>query len=144
MKDLTNEEADSLLSYLTKKYSDYLNDFSVHIGIKFFKGLKYLLLPLHISIGLIYEIIFAIWLLLGGSIYRSIYTSFRMFQTATRGQEVLWIAFLVELFPTIGNLAYPCQLIQLQETRKKLLNLLCMTFLLDWVKKSPVGEVKIR
>lgn len=112
-KQLTNEEADSLLSYLTNENtSDYLNDFGVHIGIKtFVKGFEYLLVPLLYTIGLIDEIIFAIWLLLGGPIYRSIYTSFRMVQTATRGQEVPWIAFLVGLFPTIGSLAYPCQLI---------------------------------
>lgn len=112
-KQLTDEEAESLLNCLTSENtSDYLNDFGIHIGIKIFiKGLEYLLVPLLYAIGLIDEIILAIWLLLGGPIYRSIYTSFRIFQTATKRQEIPWVAFLVGLLPTIGSLAYPCQLI---------------------------------
>ncbi|MCA1992281.1 MAG: hypothetical protein LDL41_09605, partial [Coleofasciculus sp. S288] len=110
---LKADEADYLLTRLhSERASDYLNDFGVHIGIKgFVKGLEYLLVPLLYSVGLIDEIVLIIWLLMGGPIYRTTYTSFRMLQAARDGYEIPWVAFIVGLIPTVGTLAYPCQMI---------------------------------
>ncbi len=120
-KQLINEEAESLLQQLQRESSsDYLNDFSVHLGIKIFiKSLEYLLVPVLYFVGLIDEFIFITWLIVGGPIYRTIYTSWRILEAAIAKQEIPWIVFLVGLIPTFGTLAYPCQIIYSAKGRKK-------------------------
>ena len=120
-KQITEAEAVYLLSSLKREStSDYLNDFSVHLGLKFFvKGLEYFLLPLLYTVGIIDELILATWLVMGGPIYRTIYTTFRAIQSIASGQEIPWIAFLVGLLPTVGTLAYPCQIIYSATGRRK-------------------------
>ncbi|MEA5506070.1 hypothetical protein VB735_23730 [Halotia wernerae UHCC 0503] len=112
-KQIKTEEAEYLYNRLSSENaSDYLNDFSVHFGIKLFvKSLEFLLVPFLYSLGLINETIVILWLIMGGPIYRTIYTIFRMIQLAKKSQEIPWIAFIVGLFPTFGTLAYPCQMI---------------------------------
>ncbi|MBD0384959.1 MAG: hypothetical protein ICV54_00130 [Nostoc sp. C3-bin3] len=120
-KQLLDEEADSLLQHLTQEStSDYLNDFSIHLGIKLFvKTIEYFLVPLLYVLGLIDEFIFITWLIIGGPIYRTIYTSWRILQAVLNGHEIPWIALFVGLIPTLGTLAYPSQIIYSAKGRKK-------------------------
>ncbi|WP_230967070.1 hypothetical protein [Nostoc commune] len=120
-KQLLDEEADSLLQHLKQEStSDYLNDFSIHLGIKvFIKTIEYFLVPLLYFLGLIDEFIFITWLIIGGPIYRTIYTSWRILQAALSGHEIPWIALFVGLIPTLGTLAYPSQIIYSAKGRKK-------------------------
>ncbi|ODH01068.1 hypothetical protein A4S05_30545 [Nostoc sp. KVJ20] len=120
-KQLMNEEANSLLQQLKQEStSDYLNYFSVHLGIKiFFKIIEYLLIPLLYVLGLIDEFIFITWLIIGGPVYRTAYTSWRILQAALSRHEIPWVAFFVGLIPTLGILAYPCQIIYSAKGRKK-------------------------
>lgn len=76
-------------------------------------------MPLLYIVGLIDEFIFITWLLVGGSVYRTIYTSWRSLQAAISQQEIPWIALLVELIPTAGILAYPCQIIWSAKGKKQ-------------------------
>ncbi|TVP58503.1 MAG: hypothetical protein EA343_21380 [Nodularia sp. (in: Bacteria)] len=110
---LKSEEADNLFTRLSSENaSAYLTDFGVHLGIKgFLKGLEILILPILYSTGIINEIVLILWFALGGPIYRSIYTSWRMIEEAREGREVPWLALIVGLLPTVGILAYPCQMI---------------------------------
>ncbi|MGF1676315.1 MAG: hypothetical protein ACFCUV_21910 [Rivularia sp. (in: cyanobacteria)] len=120
-KQLSHEEAVNLLeSFQQDSSSDYLNDFSVHLGIKLFvKSLEYLLVPLLYFVGLIDEFILITWLIVGGPVYRTIYTFPRILGTVFTGKEIPWVAFLVGLIPTFGTLAYPCQIIYSAKGRKK-------------------------
>ena len=120
-KHLLKEEASGLLQSLEReKSSEYLTDFGVHLGIKLFvKIIEYVLVPLLYIAGLIDEFIFITWLIVGGPVYRTIYTSWRALQAAIAGQEIPWIAFLVGLIPTVGILAYPCQIIWSAKGKKQ-------------------------
>jgi hypothetical protein len=92
---------------------EYLGDFGVHLGMKFFvKVTEYGIFPLIFAAGLINEIVLAIVLLTGGLIARTIYTTFRLFQAKAEGKEIPWVAFFLGMTPMLaGNLAYPCQII---------------------------------
>lgn len=120
-KQLTLEETEMLLQSLKREESSaYLNDFSVHVGIKvFIKTSEYILVPLLYMVGLIDEFIFITWLIIGGPIYRQVYTIFRMIQAVVNKQEIPWVAFLVGLLPTVGTLAYPCQIIYSSSGKNK-------------------------
>jgi hypothetical protein len=112
-KQLTSEAATDLSANLySENASNYLNDFGVHVGIKGFITLfDYVLIPILYSVGIIDEIVSLTWLVIDGPIYRTIYTFFRIIQSASKRQEIPWIAFLVGLLPSVGTLAYPCQMI---------------------------------
>ncbi|RUS93465.1 hypothetical protein DSM106972_096140 [Dulcicalothrix desertica PCC 7102] len=112
-KQLNEEEAEILRQSLKREESSaYLNDFAVHIGIKLFiKTLEYLLVPILYVVGLIDEFVFITWLIIGGPVYRQTYTIFRIIQAIINKQEIPWVAFLVGFLPTIGTLAYPCQIV---------------------------------
>lgn len=102
-------------------------------------------MPLLYIVGLIDEFIFITWLLVGGSVYRTIYTSWRSLQAAIAQQEIPWIALLVELIPTAGILAYPCQIIWSAKGKKqKSLDLSCMISSLELGQKFLLGVEKIQ
>jgi hypothetical protein len=110
---LNDEEAHYLLRQLNgEKVSDYLNDFSVHLGLKIaIKGLEYVLVPLLYAVGLIDELLLIVWLIGGGPVHRTLYTLTRIFQRALNSQEIPWVAFWVGLLPTVGFIAYPVQIV---------------------------------
>ncbi|MBE9179803.1 hypothetical protein IQ268_14630 [Oculatella sp. LEGE 06141] len=110
---LNDDEADHLLQRLnSEKASDYLNDFSVHLGLKLsIKGLEYVLVPLLYAVGFIDGLMLMVWLVAGGPVHRTLYTVVRMIQAAFNRQEIPWVAFWVGLLPTVGFVAYPVQLI---------------------------------
>ena len=92
--------------------SAYLTDFGVHLGIKgLFKVIEILIIPILYSFGVINEILLILWFAMGGPVYRTIYTSGRIFQEARENRELPWVALIVGLIPTFGTLAYPCQMI---------------------------------
>jgi hypothetical protein len=69
-------------------------------------------IPLLYAAGIINEIVLAFLLISGGSISRTVYTSYRMTQAAVEGKEIPWVAFVLGLVPMlIGNIAYPCQML---------------------------------
>ncbi len=92
--------------------SGYLTDFSVHIVIKpLVKVTQWGLLPALLVSGVISEVTFAVLLMMGGSIARTLYTSSRLLQSLLIGQRLPWVALLIGLLPMVGNAAYPVQLI---------------------------------
>jgi hypothetical protein len=140
-KQLNAEETNNLIHALDQENaSDYLNDFAVHLGMKaFFPFVELSMAPLLYSLGIINEAIVAFWLVMGGSIYRAIYTVFRMFQAAAAGQEVPWVAFFVGFIPTFGLLAYPCQIVYSAMVRKgKVAQFILYDFFSKLGRKIPI------
>jgi hypothetical protein len=118
-KQINDEEANLLSTELERdSASDYLNDFAVHLGIKVVTKFIELSIPILFAIGLLDEVVAITWFLIGGPIYRSIYTLYRMLQAAREGKALPWVALLVGLLPTIGDIAYPCQIIYLAGGRR--------------------------
>ncbi|AFY89678.1 hypothetical protein [Chroococcidiopsis thermalis] len=58
-------------------------------------------------------------MIVGGPVYRTIYTSWRALQAAIARQKIPWVALLVGLIPTAGILAYPCQIIWSAKGKKQ-------------------------
>ncbi|MFT5150363.1 MAG: hypothetical protein ACI841_000344 [Planctomycetota bacterium] len=113
-KQLLPGEANRLRSQLGQEEScAYLTDFAVHIAIKpFVKVLEYFVFgALLYGSGVIDEGTFALVVLLGGCLARTLYTLMRMCQAAVRGHELPWVALITGVFPVIGNLAYPLQIV---------------------------------
>jgi hypothetical protein len=110
---IDDAEAEYLLMRLNRdKVSDYLNDFSVHLGLKLFvKSLEYIVVPSLFAVGAINGLLMLLWLLAGGPVYRTLYTLVRMIQAILHRQEIPWVAFWVGLLPTLGTVAYPMQII---------------------------------
>jgi len=92
--------------------SAYLTDFTVHLSIKpFMKVVQWGIFPILWGTGLINNAAFVILLLIGGSIGRTLYTSYRFVQAMMSNQRKPWVALLVGLLPIVGNAAYPLQLV---------------------------------
>ncbi|WP_416670821.1 hypothetical protein [Egbenema bharatensis] len=111
---LTDEESDDLLARLDRESgSDYVSDLGVHLGMKVFvKAVEYGIFPIVYAAGFINEFTLALILLMGGALSRTVYTGFRMFQSAAESKEIPWLAFFVGMIPLmIGNIAYPCQML---------------------------------
>lgn len=120
-KQLKSEDTAYLIRSINEENtSEYLNDFGVHLGIKIFvKSLEYLLVPSLYATGLISGVVLIAWLVAGGPIYRTIYTGWRSLQAAANHYEIPWVALLVGLLPTVGSLAYPCQLLYSARGKQK-------------------------
>lgn len=113
-KHLNDEEANLLSTELERESaSDYLNDFAVHLGIKVVTKAIEISIPFLFATGLLDEVAAITWFVVGGPIYRSTYTLYRMLQASREGKPLPWVALLVGLLPTIGDIAYPCQIIYL-------------------------------
>jgi hypothetical protein len=92
--------------------SVYIMDFGIHIAIKpAVKAAQYWLLPALFAFGMLGGATTAFLILTGGALGRSTYTAGRIIQSIVRGNERPWIALVVGVFPIIGNLAYPTQMI---------------------------------
>ncbi len=93
--------------------SSYLTDFSIHMGIKpFVKIFSLIIMPLLIAGGLFSLQSGAIIILASGPIARTLYTVWRMTHSLIKSKPHFpIIALIVGLFPVIGNLAYPAELI---------------------------------
>ena len=93
--------------------SSYLTDFSIHMGIKpFVKIFSLIIMPLLIAGGLFSLQSGAIIILASGPVARTLYTVWRMTHSLIKSKPHFpLIALFVGLFPVIGNLAYPAELI---------------------------------
>lgn len=92
--------------------SVYLGDFAVHLGIKpLVKALQWWLFPLLYAAGVIDGATLSAVLVAGGAIGRTVYTLGRTIQAAWHRQRLPWVALLLGVFPVVGNVAYPAQLL---------------------------------
>lgn len=92
--------------------SVYLGDFAVHLGIKpFIKLIQLWLLPVLYAADVIDGVTLAIAISTGGAIGRTLYTAGRCVQAAWHGARMPWVALLLGVFPVVGNVAYPAQLL---------------------------------
>jgi len=104
--------------------SPYLADFIILIGLKpVTQVIELIVFPSLYAAGFISESFLAIGVTLGGIIYRTVYTLGKMiyehirFSPSERHPRI--IALVIGAIPTIGNTAYPVQMIYSATTRKK-------------------------
>jgi len=91
--------------------SVYVTDFGMHIALKpVIKAVQYWVFPALFAVGLISGPALAILIVTGGALGRSLYTGWRIIQSAARGTERPWIALGVGALPFVGNLAFPTQM----------------------------------
>ena len=122
---------------LSKKHADYLRDQAEHestspyladfillIGLKPLTNIiEVVLLPALYAMGVINAATLAIGISLGGVIYRTIYTLgkiiYEHFLFSREERHPRWIALMVGMIPTIGNAAYPAQMVYFASSRSK-------------------------
>jgi len=93
--------------------SEYITDFGVHLMIKpFMKFLQWWIFPFLFMVGAVNEVVLAAVLIGGGSLGRTIYTLGRMTQAVLRRQQLPWVALGLGVFPVLGNIAYPAELVK--------------------------------
>lgn len=111
---LDEDQAAALRGQLGREESSvYLADFGVHLAVKpFVKSLEYIVSPMLYAAGLIDAFTLSVIMMSGGSVGRTIYTGGRLIQNLVRGRELPWTALWVGLFPVIGNLAFPMQIVR--------------------------------
>lgn len=112
-RQLTDEQVADLREHLeVEEATSYLPDFGVHLAIKpVLKITQYALLPLLWAAGLINEWHVGLYILFAGAAARSLYTGYRFAENTRRGQEKPWVALVVGVLPSVGNLAFPAQII---------------------------------
>ena len=114
---LQSDEANFLRRQLEhESTSPYLTDFLVLMGLKpAVKAVELFGLPSLYAVGAIDEATLAVGVAFGGTIYRTLYTSGRMVYDRIKpdatNKNPRLIALLVGLIPTVGNAAYPIQMI---------------------------------
>ena len=114
---LQSDEANFLRRQLEhESTSPYLTDFLVLMGLKpAVKAVELFGLPSLYAVGAIDEATLAVGVAFGGTIYRTLYTSGRMVYDRIKpdatNRNPRLIALLVGLIPTVGNAAYPIQMI---------------------------------
>lgn len=96
--------------------SPYLADFIILLGLKPLTNIiELIVLPALYAAGLIGEGTLAIGVAFGGIIYRTLYTLGKIiYETVFFKKEdrhPRWIALIIGLIPTFGNLAYPAQMV---------------------------------
>jgi len=102
--------------------SPYLADFIILIGLKPLTNvIELVLLPALYAAGIINEATLAIGVTLGGVIYRTMYTLGKMIYEKVLPVEEhpRWIALIIGLIPTFGNLAYPTQMVYSASSKSK-------------------------
>ena len=110
---LEDAHADDLLRRLEgAESSRYLIDFGVHIAVKpIVKPLQWWLVPALMAAGAVDTTLGLFLLATGGAIIRTVYTLCRCIQNAVKRREVPYLALFVGVLPTVGNLAFPAQII---------------------------------
>lgn len=115
-RQMSAEDAQRLRDRLGReKASPYVIDFFFHIALKPIEMAALPLWPVLALANVIGGVTAAILVALGGSISRTAYTLFRMMMTTLRpgaGPRIpRLIALLFGAIPTLGNLAYPMQML---------------------------------
>ncbi len=110
---LRRVEADRLHAQLAHEESGaYITDFGVHVAIKpIVKFSQFAVAPALFAGGLIGPTAFAVILVGGGGIARTLYTLGRVVQCSLIGHERPWVALGVGTAPVVGNLAFPLQFV---------------------------------
>ncbi|WP_296384585.1 hypothetical protein [Winogradskyella sp.] len=141
-KFFTESESKFLKSELQKDdKSSYLTDFSIHIGIKpFVKIFSFIIMPLLIAGGIFSIQSGTIIILVSGSVARTLYTVWRMSHSLISSKPHFpIIALIIGLFPIIGNLAYPAELIyQSTGSRNKVSKFIIYSFSAKAGSKIPI------
>lgn len=115
--------SDREVAYLQRNLRDdeaslYITDFGIHIAIKpAMKLVAWLGFPALYAFGLIDESLLLSGVVLSGGIGRTLYTVPRMLGALSRGAPRPWIALGVGVFPVIGNIAFPLQLLYAAQQR---------------------------
>ncbi len=92
--------------------SSYLADFGAHLAMKpFIKTVELWILPVLWMMGVIGGPFLGIALIAIGPAARTLYTLYRLVQSALAGREKPWTALVAGGVPVLGNLAYPLQII---------------------------------
>lgn len=93
--------------------TSYLTDFSIHLGIKpFVKFFSFVVMPVLMASGIFNLQTGAIIILSMGPLTRTLYTLWRMTHSLSKGKPNFpIIALIIGLFPVIGNLAYPAEIV---------------------------------
>jgi len=115
-KQLTHDEGMKLKEMLKQESSSaYLADFAVHLALRpIAKFTAFIAIPF-----IIYQsredlhaegIIFVVSAILTGPAYRTLYTGWRTLTSFLRGEEIPWVALFVGMIPSVGNAAFPLQL----------------------------------
>ncbi len=102
--------------------SPYLADFIILMGLKPLTNIiELIILPALYASGFIGEAALAIGVAFGGIIYRTAYTVGKIIyeNLALKEEErhPRWIALIIGLIPTFGNLAYPTQMVYAANTK---------------------------
>ncbi len=89
----------------------WLEDFGVHLVIKPLGYLlRFTLIPLLIHFNLISVGVAGILFVFMGNLLRTTYTVFRAMECMLKRRPIPWVALLVSPIPSIGTLAFPCQM----------------------------------
>jgi len=92
--------------------SAYLTDFGVHLAVKpLVKLAQFWLMPALWMAGVIDEGFLWAFFIAGGSIVRTVYTSWRLMQNTLAGRDKPWIALATGILPIMGNVAFPLQIV---------------------------------
>lgn len=114
---MEKKHVDFLLNQAQKEStSPYLADFIILLGLKPLTNvIELLVLPALYAAGLIGEATLAIGVAFGGIIYRTLYTASKIIYESVffkkEDRHPRWIALIIGLIPTFGNLAYPTQMV---------------------------------
>jgi len=92
--------------------SGYMGDFGAHLGLKASaQVIEAFVFSALFAAGLISGPVLALIILADGLIYRTSYTLYRCFQAGARLRPLPLVALGVGVFPLVGSLAYPAQMI---------------------------------
>lgn len=116
--DFLRDQADKELT------SPYLADFIILIGLKpLMNVVELVVLPAMYAGGLINEAILVTGVAFGGIIYRTLYTLGRIIYERValpvEKRYPRWIALVIGMIPTFGNLAYPTQMVYAAGSKSK-------------------------
>jgi len=110
---ITPEQQKRLIKKLHENNNNmWLADFGVHLAIKPLGYLlRFTLIPLLVMFDVVSIPVAGILFLFMGNILRTSYTLFRAFKCLLNRQPIPWTALLLTPVPTIGTLAFPCQML---------------------------------
>ncbi len=109
---ISSEQKEELVTELhDSKKSMWLADFGVHLAIKPLGYLlRFTLIPALVHFNLISVGVAGVLFIFMGNLLRTSYTICRAVECLFKRQPIPWIALLLSSVPSIGVLAFPCQM----------------------------------
>ncbi len=123
-KFLNDEESAFLKEELKNdEISAYITDFSIHVGIKpVVKLIAWILIPFLIAAGICDLQVGALLIIGAGPLARTAYTIWRITHSLVKSRSHFpMLALTIGVFPVIGNLAYPIELLYRSAGKKDML-----------------------